>query len=371
MTILIFLGVLVVLILVHEFGHFIVAKKSGIQVDEFGIGFPPKIFGKKFGETEYTLNWLPLGGFVSIKGENPTDDDYKEDSSENNRSFVQQPKYIQAAVLVAGVTMNVLLAFVLYTAGYMIGMPTAIDSLDAPGSVRDVSLMVTSVLPESPALDQLELRDEILALSTEAGSLESDGPLTADQVSSFITSSDGAPVTFEVLRQGEPVTLTIQPEQGVFEDDPERYAAGFSMSLVGIQSLPIHLAIVEGAQRTYTALIDITIGLYGFFTGIVTGSSDFSDVTGPVGIVGMVGDAASLGVVWLISFSAFISLNLAVINLLPFPALDGGRLVFVGIEAITRKPINPIIATRLNQFGFIALLTLMAIVTFNDIANLF
>ena len=370
MTILIFLGVLIVLILVHEFGHFIVAKKSGIRVDEFGIGFPPKIIGKKIGETEYTVNWLPLGGFVKIWGENPSEEDY-EDSPENNRSFVQQPKYIQAAVLVAGVTMNILFAFVLYTVGYMIGMPTAVESLESAEHVRDIHLVVTSVLPESPALDKLVPNDEIVALYTATDSLESTEQLTAKEVSEFITSSKGAEISFKVMRQDETQTITLQPQQGIFADEPERYGAGISMSLVGVQSLPIHLAIVEGAQQTYTSFINIVVGLYGFFTGIVTGNSNFSDVTGPVGIVGLVGDAAALGFVWLISFSAFISLNLAVINLLPFPALDGGRLVLVGIEAITRKPINPNVATRLNQIGFIALLTLMAVVTFNDIVNLF
>ena len=370
MTILIFLAVLVMLILVHEFGHFFVAKKSGIRVDEFGIGFPPKIIGKKIGETEYTINWLPLGGFVSIWGENPTDENYT-DSGDNSRSFVQQPKYIQAAVLVAGVTMNILFAFVLYVIAFMIGMPTAIESFETAGNIHGVRLVVTSILPESPALDQLLPNDEIVALRTENGSLSSSEQLTPKEVSEFISSSNGAEVTFEVKRQNDSHTLTLQPLQGIFKDDPSRYGAGFTMSLVGIQNLPIHLAIVEGAKQTYTAFIDITIGLYGFFTGIVTGSSNFSDVTGPVGIVGLVGDAAAMGIVWLISFSAFISLNLAVINLLPFPALDGGRLVLVGIEAITRKPINPMIATRLNQVGFIALLTLMAIVTFNDVVKLF
>lgn len=370
MTILIFLGVLVALILVHELGHFVVAKKSGIRVDEFGIGFPPKIFGKKFGETEYTLNWLPLGGFVRIWGEDPTAEDYLA-SPENNRSFVQQPRYIQAAVLVAGVSMNILFAFVLYVSAYLIGMPTALDNLDNTENIHNIQLLVTSILPDSPASEQLKPSDKIVGLHAGTNTLAGDGPMSPEAVASFISSQENEPVTFDIVRHDEELSLTLTPEQGIFVDDPERYGTGFTMSLVGTQRLPIHLAIVEGAQRTYFALIEITVGLFGFFAGLFTGSSDFSQVTGPVGIVGLVGDAAALGFTWLLTFSAFISLNLAVINLLPIPALDGGRLVFVAIEAVTRKPINPVLASRFNQFGFIALLALMAIVTFLDVKNLF
>lgn len=368
MNILIFFIVLVVLILVHEFGHFIVAKKAGIRVDEFGIGFPPKLFGKKFGETEYTINALPIGGFVRIWGENPTEEDYSDDPL-TERSFVKQPRYIQALVLVAGVTMNILLAFLLYALSFMIGIPTAIDSPEQSTDVSAVRVLVSSVLPETPASEHLQTSDEIVALHANGQNLTSETVLSTESISSFIAASEG-PVTFDVIRQNEPLSFTITPETGVFDSDPEKRAAGFSMALIGIQKYPVHTALYEAGKRTYTSLIEVTIGLGSFFGGIFTGSSDFSQVTGPVGIVGLVGDAVALGFTWLLTFSAFISLNLAVINLLPFPALDGGRLVFVGVEAIIRRPIKPIIASTVNQIGFIALLALMAIVTFQDIAKL-
>ncbi len=372
MTIIIFIIVLALLILVHELGHFFVAKKSGIRVDEFGIGFPPKVFGKKIGETEYTLNWFPIGGFVRIFGENPDEEDYDENKPGNERNFVMQPKYIQAMVLVAGVTMNVLFAFLLYTLAYSINMPTAIADDADLSNITNAKLLVESVLPDTPASNTLKVGDIIISLKTnQAKLISNDKPLTTTEVASFINKSNGNKITFNIIRRGKPMSISITPEKGILKDKPERYATGFSMTLVGMERLPLHKAVVAGAERTYTTSKDIVIGMWKLFTGIFKGTSDFSQVSGPIGIVNMVGDAASLGFTWLLTFTAFISLNLAVINLLPIPALDGGRLVFVAIEAITHKPIKPIVATRINQIGFATLLTLMLVVTIHDVIKLF
>jgi len=369
MNILIFFVVLVILILVHEFGHFIVAKKSGVRVDEFGIGFPPKLFGKKYGETEYTLNLLPIGGFVRIWGEDPTDEHYDPDAPDSTRSFVRQPKYIQALVLVAGVCMNVLLAYVLFATAFMIGMPTSVETLEEAETyhVQDVKLYISSVSPDSPANETLHPSDEIIALSTINSSLGSETALAPEDVSAFVRESNGEPVTFSLVRRGEPLEITAVPQKGVIADDPERYALGFTMTLAGTERLGPIQALTEAVPRTLASLTDVAYGLYR----LVTGKEDLSQVSGPVGIVGLVGDAAALGLTWLMTFSAYISLNLAVINLLPFPALDGGRLVFVAIEAVTRKPIPPAIATRVNQIGFTVLLLLMLLVTASDIVKLF
>jgi regulator of sigma E protease len=370
MTVVIFFAILIVLILVHEFGHFIVAKKSGIRVDEFGIGFPPKIFGKKIGETEYTVNLLPLGGFVSIWGENPTDEDYVE-GADKERSFVQKPRYIQAAVLVAGVCMNILFAFFLYTIAFTVGMPTQIDETVPYSEYTDIQLFVTGVLENAPAFDVLKPNDELLALHTNSAEISKGKSFTPETVSNFISASNGDPVVFEVSRRGEKLSLPVQPSQNILEDKPETLAVGFSMLQVGVKDTSFVQAILDAGTQTYDSFVSIFFGLSSFFAGFLDGSSDFSQVSGPVGIVGLVGDATALGFIWVLTFSAFISLNLAVINLLPFPALDGGRVVFVIIESIIRRPIKPIIATRINQFGFIALLTLMAIVTVNDVIKIF
>ncbi len=369
MTILLFIAVLVVLIVVHELGHFLVAKKFGIRVDEFGIGFPPKIVGKKYGETEYTLNWLPIGGFVRIWGEDPTEEHLRGPGSD--KSFVNKSRPIQAAVLVAGVAMNVLLAFVLFVGAFMYGMPVEVDESDTLHA-EQASLLISSVMPDSPAAEALKPSDTILSVHSGDVLIPSDDtPLHPSVVASFISGSGGEQVTFEVLRRGEPMTVVVTPVFGVIPDQPERAAAGFTMSLVTTERLPFHRAVVVAGERTYQTLIAIVVGISGLLAEAVRGTADFSQVAGPVGIVGLVGDAAALGFSWLLIFTAFISLNLAIINLLPIPALDGGRLLFVLIESITRKPIPMIVATRMNQVGFIFLLTLMALVTINDVSRFF
>ncbi len=368
MTVLIFLIVLVVLILVHEFGHFIVAKKFGIRVDEFGIGFPPKAYGKKFGETEYTLNWLPIGGFVRIWGEDPTEEHLTGPGSE--RSFVSKSRYVQALVLVAGVAMNILLAFVLYTIGYMVGMPTALDTIDA-GQIRDARLLVTAVLPEGPGAAILKPSDELVRIVRGADTLAAEDLTSTKAVVDFIAGSNGEEVTFTLVRRGEELIQTARPQQGVIAGDIGRYALGFSMSLVGVEQYGLIAALGHGAERTYYAFMDILLGLGDLVGRVVHGTADMSSIAGPVGMVGMVGDAVSLGFVWLLTFSAFISLNLAVINILPIPALDGGRLLFVIIESIIRQPLRPEITNRVNMVGFVALLALMAFITAHDVLKLF
>ena len=361
------LFVLAVLIFVHELGHFLAAKKFGIRVDEFGIGFPPKMFGKKYGETEYTFNWLPIGGFVRIFGETPDEDSI--DGPDASRSFVNKPKWQQAIVLIAGVTFNVIFAWLLFWGAFMVGMPTAVDE-DEVDTVRDVKLLVLQTLPDSPAdVAGLKGSDQITRVMSETGEFAE--ALTPDAVSAFIASHGGQELSFDVIRGGEETTIGITPEVGVIDADPERAAAGFNMTLAGIQQLPIHLAAVEATTMTWNMLVSVTVGIGSFLWQAVTFTADFTQVAGPVGIVGLVGDASALGFAYLVTFTAFISLNLAVINMLPFPALDGGRLLFVLIEKIKGSPINPKVANKVNLIGFALLILLMIAVTYNDIIRIF
>ncbi len=368
MTIVLFLVVLFVLILVHEFGHFVVAKWFGIRVDEFGIGFPPKAFGKKVGETEYTFNWLPIGGFVRIWGEDPTEDQSEDPDSE--RSFVNKPRLVQAAVLIAGVAMNVLLAFVLYTLVYMFGVPASISETETE-RLHEASLMVQYIVPNSPADQVLTEGDVITGIRSSDDFVGYGETLLPSGLSTFISERPDEELSMDIVRGGDPMTVTVIPEIGVNEQHPERAAAGFSMDLIVMERHSFLSAAHQAFARTYISLILITQGLGGLLVDAVQGDADYSQVAGPVGIVGLVGDMASLGMSWLLIFTAFISLNLAVINLLPIPALDGGRLVFVIIESIIRRPIRPIIATRVNQIGFIFLLSLMFLITVNDVINIF
>ena len=362
MTIVIFVLVLVALIVVHEFGHFLAAKWSGMRVDEFGLGYPPKAWGKKIGETEYTLNWLPFGGFVKIFGEDPMPgEEYAP------RSFGSKSKILQALVLVAGIAMNLLFAYLLITATLGMGTTRALteeEALRAPDAV----LAVSSVLSGSPA--------------EEAGLKPGDFILSAASIERSFTGADARTFTSFVAEDafvGEALTLTVRshggeeralsvrPETGIIASDPGRPALGVGVTAVGTVATPWWQAPVDGAILTWELTKQTAIALVGFFGSIFTLSADLSQVAGPVGIAGAVGDASDNGLASLMTITALISINLALINLLPIPALDGGRLLFVIIEAITRRPIQPSIANAVNGIGFMLLIGLMLVITASDI----
>ncbi len=357
MSIIIFLLILSALVFVHELGHFLVAKKNGIRVDEFAIGFPPKLFSIKKGETTYAINLLPLGGYVKIFGENP--DDESINGPDKERSFVNKSKLAQASVLVAGIVFNILFAFVLFSASFMVGVSGLGEQTD--GS----KLVVAGVLKDSAAsIGGLQEGDIITKLAGKTELVD----INAETVREFVNQSNGESIQVTVLRGSETKLLEITPQKDV---EQNVYLVGIQMMELSEVKLPIHKAIVEGAKMTVLVVKETTVGIVHFLWNIVTFNANFKDVAGPVGIAGLVGEASKFGLGYLFSFAALISINLAVINLIPFPALDGGRLLFVAIEAITRKPLNPKIANTLNLVGFALLLVLMLAVTFSDIKKLF
>lgn len=365
MSIILFFLVLFVLVLVHEWGHFIVTKKTGMRVDEFAIGFPPKLFGIKRGETEYTFNALPLGGFVKIWGENYEDEVEAEvtNDTDTSRGFSSRPKWAQALVLVAGVTMNILFAWFLFSLTYMIGVPTPVDESVATDSAE---LVVAGVLPESPGA---VLPTGAVVTNVKYGEKVLEAP-TPTEFSKAVLAVAPEPVVVSYTVGDEEKEVTLVPVKGLIEADVERYAVGVSLAMFETEQMSFFTAIGEGAQATWYGFQQIAVGLWKLISQSFVGDADFSQVAGPVGIVGMVGDAAAYGVTALLTFTAIISLNLAVINLLPFPALDGGRLVFVAIEAITKKPIPHVWAGRVNLIGFAILMLLMIAVTYSDIIKL-
>ena len=363
MNILIFLVILIVLVLVHEFGHFIVAKKSGIRVDEFGLGFPPRIFGKKFGGTIYSINALPFGGFVKIFGENPAD--VAEGDLDRARSMVDKPKWIQAAVLAAGVSFNIIFAWIVISLGLAFGFPTVVDSVNDQ-NVSNVHVVVSSVLEKSPAgAAGLKTGDIIVGLQDSTGTLSES--LTPDLVRTFITESKG-PIDISYKRGTIVSDANITPTQGLV---PGKLAIGISMDLLGIIRLPIPQAFGEGAIRTVDLFKTVAVSIFNFAHDAFFGHADLTQVAGPVGMVGLVGDARDLGIPYLIFFAALLSINLAVINLIPFPALDGGRLFILFLEAIKGSPLPPKLVNAVNAVGFALLILLMLLVTFHDIAKFF
>lgn len=394
MSILLFLGVLFVLVLVHELGHFAVAKWTGMRVDEFGIGFPPKLFGVRKGETEYTFNLFPIGGFVKIRGEDGIGDPsarpapilsernegenqagvqprYEEDGvltgeeSADTESFTSKSKWAQSAVLVAGVTMNILFAWFLIALAFGIGVQTSVGEDDA--SARAV-LAITNVLPESPASD-VALTPGMVIQEVSANGERLDA-LTPSQFSAFVASHRGVPITLTYILGGEVRVAQITPETGILADKPDQPAVGVALTQIDTISRSFIDSIVDSFLYVASALRDITVGITKLAVDAVLMRADFSQVAGPVGIVGLVGEASAFGIASLLMFTAFISLNLAVINIFPFPALDGGRLLFVCIEAIKGSPIKAHYAGILNTLGFALLIILMVAVTWNDIARL-
>ncbi len=375
MTFLIFLIVLGALVFVHELGHFLVAKKAGVRVDEFGFGYPPRalIIGKKWG-TLFTLNWIPFGGFVKIFGENyeegtpplaPSPLQGEGVGDEVGKNFTQVSKKWQATILASGVIFNIIFAWFLFSLGFMIGLPTSVEN-DFGAAVKNPVLTIIDILPDSPAQKVgLKTGDKVKSLSLDNGNVPRE--LNPESVSNFINNS-ASQISMEINRGKEVLNFKLTPETGMVEN---KKIIGISMDMVGILSLPVHKAIYEGGRTAFKITYLTAGGLLNLIKNAARGEADISNVAGPVGIVGLVGDASRLGLAYLITFTALISVNLAIINLIPFPALDGGRIIFVAIEGITKKTINPKIAQILNTAGFALLIILMLIVTYRDILRLF
>jgi regulator of sigma E protease len=365
MSIIIFIIILGALIFVHELGHFLVAKWSKIRVDEFAIGFPPKLISYTRNGTKYALNLIPFGGYVKIFGESL---DEESTAPEAKDSFANKSKWTQAAVLVAGVVFNVVFAWMLFTISFLSGFPTAVTE-ENRGTVTDPRVMVTTIAPESPAdASSLAVGDVITSLR-----LPDDEDVTqitsVEDVQLFIATHQESEIIFGIRKPDDTTVETaITPQEGIVE---EQRVVGIMMGLVGEMKLGLFKAIGYGAVTTVEKTKEVAQGLGVFFGQIFTGQANFDQVAGPVGIVGLVGDASRIGFIYLLSFTAVISLNLAVLNLIPFPALDGGRLLFILIEGITKRPIPPKVANMINAIGFIVLIGLMIIITISDVIKLF
>jgi regulator of sigma E protease len=354
MTIILFLLVLAILIFVHELGHFLVARACGIRVDAFALGFGPKLFGKTVGETTYSLNLIPFGGYVKIFGENP--DEESINGKDKSRSFVHKPKWQQAGVLSAGVFFNFVFAAIIVAVAFIFGVPASSDSYpEYSDRMSNSHIAITFVTPGSPA---------------DIAGLKAGDTLKVDSVDTLqkkINESRENGISINFIRNEVASSTIVVAKQGIV---PDKYAIGIAMDNVATLRLPIHLAIIEGVRFTLHSIIQTVIGLFNLIVGAFTGTSNMSSVTGPVGIAGMVGDAAKLGFSYLLMFTAMISINLGVLNLIPFPALDGGRILFVLIEVIIRRPIKPAISNYINTGGFLLLIGLMLFVTYKDIINL-
>ncbi|MDB4984263.1 MAG: rane-associated zinc metalloprotease [Patescibacteria group bacterium] len=360
MSIIIFIIILGVLVFVHELGHFAMAKLFGIRVDEFGMGFPPRaarLF--KNGETEYTLNWIPFGGFVKIHGE----DSLHIDDPDYHRSLVSKPWWKQIIVLIAGVTMNVILAWFLFSISFMIGAPTTASSVNNSGDLKNAQLTVVQIEQKSPAdVAGLKAGDRITGVSRPDAILANP---TADGFVSFIQSTKpGDTDQIQITRSGKIETISVTPNATTV---PGTQAIGAGIDLVGTYRTGFFKSIGDGIKTTYYTAGQ-TLHSFG---QLISGKSSIKTLTGPVGLVGVTRDAQRIGFVSVLMLAAVISINLAIINLVPFPALDGGRILFAIIEAIIRRPLPKKFVEWTNTIGFFLLIALMIIVTVKDVIHLF
>jgi regulator of sigma E protease len=355
LTILLFILLLSLLVFVHEFGHFFIAKKSGMEVEEFGFGFPPRLFAIKKNGTDYSINWIPLGGFVRIKGE--TGDHAGEPGSFSSKGF-----WARFSVLIAGVSMNFLLAAVLFAIGFMVGLPTIVsDHLPESATIEGQSVQVMSVLENSPAAAAgLEAGDIIASLDdqvfTESEAARAYFAENADEgVATLVQHLDG---TYET------VTLTAEELESA-----GIYGVGLGLVTTGMISFAPHQAVVQGAWTTVLMTWEVCKAFGGLVRDMVVSQEVDVNLSGPVGIAVMTGEVAQMGFVYLLQFAAVLSINLGVINLFPFPALDGGRIIFLFIEKITRKQLNARMEAAVHNIGFIVLMALVVLVTYRDIVN--
>lgn len=383
-TIIIFLVVLSVLVFVHELGHFMTARRFGVRADEFGFGFPPRAFGfyrnragkwvkvvgretyenlelstneakiPAPGSTIYSVNWLPIGGFVKIKGENGEEE-------KDQDSFGSKPIWQRTLILSAGVLMNVVLAWFLFSVGYMIGMPQSTADLSSKAKINDASVAILEVAPGSAAASAgLMAGDYILAVNGEAVALEQD-------VQDLVGESANEEISLRIIREGQEQEIAVTPG----ESEAGRGVIGVSIMAAGTVSYPFFSAIWEGAKTTGWLLKEIILAFVDLIKSLFGGPSVAGDFAGPIGIASITGQAARLGFAHLLQFTALLSLNLAVINILPFPALDGGRILFLIIEKAKGRPVRRDIEAILHNIGFILLIALIIFVTYKDIIKLF
>jgi len=350
LTLFIFLLILGLLIFVHELGHFVMAKKFGMKVEEFGFGFPPRLFAVKRKETIYSVNLIPLGGFVKIQGEDGGE-------RQDPRSFASQSYGKRALTLVAGVLMNIVLATVLISAGYKIGSPQMVEG-DVKANIKNPKVQILEVNQDSPAAAAgLEVGDTVREINGQTIK-------EIEDVQQIINMSRGHEATFLIERGKNLITLKGTPRVDVPAGDGPM---GVGLVKTAIISYSLPQAIKAGVIDTGYAVKFIAEALYNLVVNIMKTGKISADLSGPVGVAVMTGRATALGFVYLMQFTALLSINLAIINILPFPALDGGRLLFLGIEAIGRKPINQKVERMVNSVGFALLILLMVMITFRDV----
>lgn len=355
LAIIAFIVILGLLVFVHEAGHFLAAKKAGMAVEEFGFGFPPRIFGIRRGETLYSLNWIPLGGFVKIKG--ISDDETDDARMGDEDSFATKSIWRRMSVVAAGVVMNVLFAITLFAIGFGIGIPSVVEQLPASARVRDAKIQIVEVLPNSPA-QQADVR-----LADQIVSINGTDIVNTKDVQEAVKEGEN---TVVLQRGNEVLNKSIS---SVRNEELARSILGVTLVKTGIVSYPWVEAIGQAFITGFSLLWQILLAFGTLLQSLIFDQKVPSDIAGPVGVAVITGQVAEQGFIYLLQFTALLSLNLAIINFLPIPALDGGRFLFLLIEKLRRKPMDQKVEGRAHKIGFALLLLLVLLVTFRDVAQ--
>lgn len=356
-TLIVFIVILGLLIFVHEFGHFITAKRAGIKVEEFAFGFPPRLFSIKKGVTNYTLNLIPFGGYVKMLGE---EEDISQAAKTNPHSFAHQSWLIRSQVVVAGVLMNLVLAWVLVSLGFMIGIPPLVsEPASIPKATVTELVTITGIGANSAAQTiGLKLGDNVVRFNDQAIT-------QSEKLAALTREHKGQPITIIVKRGYETLTLTGQ----LGEADPPLGARLNNESTV---RLPLWWAPIYAIWETLKATGLIFVGIIQFFKELFITRHVPAGAAGPIGIFYYTRNVLELGLAALLNFVAILSINLAVINILPIPALDGGRLLFILLEKFNRgkKIVNQHIENIAHFVGFVLLIALILAISYQDILKL-
>lgn len=369
LTIIVSILILGLLIFVHEFGHFISAKKLGMKVEEFGFGFPPRIFGIKKGETLYSINLIPLGGFVRIYGEQREKDEKNKKKrgrpKKDKRAFYAKPAWKRAIVLSMGVIMNLVLAGILLSFVHGLGVPTIIEK-GMEEKADNIQLQVLAIAMDSPAKETgLKIGDTISKIKIQDKEFQ---VKESEDVQEVVARYTGEQITLIIKRGDEIVEKEITPRISPPEGEGPM---GIALAKVGLVKYPWYSSIWQGFKTAGQLTITFVSLFYQLFKNLLLTGHLIGEIAGPVGIASLTHQMTKLGLVYVLQFTALFSINLAILNILPFPALDGGRLLFLAIEKIKGSPIKAKTEQLVNGLGFAILIALMILITFKDIVKLF
>lgn len=338
---------------IHEFGHFIIAKKFGVRVEEFGIGYPPRLFGKKFGETLYSVNLLPLGAFVRIFGEEGGVDDY--------RSFANLKIWQRVLIVIGGVAAFWLAAIIIFSVVFTIGTDLPVGDQDVSG-LTNPRVVVVSFSSDSPAeLAGIQKKDVLLEAKTDVELV------TINKISDFQSFSKeyaGKEITVTVQRNGETLELSLLPRISP-PDGQGPVGIGLERMATLIEKTPWYLAPIQGIKYTWITTVDALKGFYTIFANLLSGKGapEGASFAGPLGITVFLANAASYGPGFFLYFVGLISVFIAIFNLFPIPALDGGKLIFLIIEKIKGKPVSVKVEQSITVTFFFLLIALSIFVT--------